>query len=72
MPWPDSDEFSVFQISRQGERDKNEDRMGYCNTRESGRLVLADGIGGHPEGEVAAQLALQNIFVLYKKSPTRH
>ena len=51
--------FSVFQISRKGGREKNEDRMGYCYTRESGLFVLADGMGGHPEGEVAAQLALQ-------------
>ena len=42
--------FSVFQISRKGGRDKNEDRMGYCYTRESGLFVLADGMGGHPEG----------------------
>ena len=51
--------FSVFQISRKGGREKNEDRMGYCYTRESGLFLLADGMGGHPEGEVAAQLALQ-------------
>ena len=59
--------FSVFQISRRGGREKNEDRMGYCYTRESGVFVLADGMGGHPEGEVAAQLALQTISALYQK-----
>ena len=59
--------FSVFQISRKGGREKNEDRMGYCYTRESGLFVLADGMGGHPEGEVAAQLALQTISSLYQK-----
>lgn len=59
--------FSVFQVSRQGGRETNEDRMGYCYTRESGLLVLADGLGGHPEGEVAAQLALQTISALYQK-----
>lgn len=59
--------FSVFQISRKGGREKNEDRMGYCYTRESGLFVLADGMGGHPEGEVAAQLALQAISALYQK-----
>ena len=60
-------QFSVFQISRKGSREKNEDRMGYCYTRESGLFVLADGMGGHPEGEVAAQLALQTISALYQK-----
>lgn len=59
--------FSVFQVSRKGGRAKNEDRMGYCYTRESGLFVLADGMGGHPEGEVAAQLALQTISALYQK-----
>lgn len=59
--------FSVFQVSRKGGREKNEDRMGYCYTRESGLFLLADGMGGHPEGEVAAQLALQTISALYQK-----
>jgi serine/threonine protein phosphatase PrpC len=59
--------FSVYQVSRKGGREKNEDRMGYCYTRESGLFVLADGMGGHPEGEVAAQLALQTISALYQK-----
>ncbi|MBH1958375.1 MAG: serine/threonine-protein phosphatase [Burkholderiales bacterium] len=59
--------FSVFQLSRIGGRAMNEDRMGYCYTRESGLFVLADGMGGHPEGEVAAQLALDTITALYQK-----
>ena len=59
--------FSVFQVSRKGGRKNNEDRMGYCYTRESGLFVLADGMGGHPEGEVAAQLALQTISALYQR-----
>jgi len=45
----------------------NEDRMGYCYTRESGLFMLADGLGGHPEGEVAAQIALDTICALYQK-----
>jgi serine/threonine protein phosphatase PrpC len=59
--------FSIFQVSRKGGRPKNEDRMGYCYTRESGLFVLADGMGGHPEGDVAAQLALQTIAALYQR-----
>lgn len=59
--------FSVFQISRKGGREKNEDRMGYCYTNSSGLFLLADGMGGHPEGEVAAQIALQTIAALYQK-----
>ena len=60
--------FSVFQLSRIGGREKNEDRMGYCYTQESGLFVLADGMGGHPDGEVAAQLALQTVSALYQQA----
>lgn len=60
--------FSVYQISRQGGRERNEDRMGYAYTRESGLFVLADGMGGHPEGAMAAQLALQTISAYFQKA----
>jgi len=59
--------FSVYQISRKGGREKNEDRMGYCYTRESGLFALADGMGGHPEGEVASQLALQTLAAAFQR-----
>lgn len=59
--------FSVFQVSRRGGRQQNEDRMGYSYTRSSSILLLADGMGGHPEGEVAAQIALQSISALYQQ-----
>ena len=58
--------FSVFQVSRKGGREKNEDRMGYCYTKASGIFLLADGMGGHPEGEVAAQIVLQSISAQYQ------
>ena len=60
--------FTVFQVSRRGGREKNEDRMGYCYTRSSGLFLLADGMGGHPEGEVAAQMALQTMSAMYQKA----
>ncbi len=59
--------FSVYQVSRRGGRPKNEDRMGYCYTRSSGLFALADGMGGHPEGEVASQLALQTLSALFQR-----
>lgn len=59
--------FSVYQVSRKGGREKNEDRMGYCYTRSSGLFALADGMGGHPEGEVASQLALQTLAAMYQR-----
>lgn len=59
--------FSVFQLSRRGGREKNEDRMGYSYTRDAGLFALADGMGGHPEGEVAAQIALQTMSALFQR-----
>ena len=53
--------FSVYQVTRRGGRRVNEDRLGYCYTREAALLVLADGMGGHPEGEKAAELAVETF-----------
>ena len=59
--------FNVFQLSRKGGRKNNEDRMGYCYTRDAALFVLADGMGGHAEGEVAAQLALQTMAAQFQQ-----
>ena len=59
--------FTVYQVSRKGGRDLNEDRMGYCYTRDAGLFALADGMGGHPEGEVASQLALQTLAAMFQR-----
>ena len=60
--------FSVFQNSRKGSREKNEDRMGYCYTRESGLFVLADGMGGYNAGEVASGIAVKTVMSLVKEA----
>ncbi len=59
--------FAVYQVSRKGGREKNEDRMGYCYTRDAGLFALADGMGGHPEGEIASLLALQTLAALFQR-----
>lgn len=58
--------FSVFQVSRQGGRKRNEDRMGYSYTSDSVLLMLADGMGGHPDGEVAAALTMETVAGLFQ------
>ncbi len=58
--------FSVFQVSRLGGREINEDRMGYSYTSAAGLFLVADGMGGHPEGEVASQLTLQVMSAMFQ------
>jgi protein phosphatase len=59
--------FSIYQESRKGGRRSNQDRMGYLYTRDSMLLVVADGMGGHARGEVAAQKTLQTMASIYQR-----
>ena len=59
-------QFSVYQQSHIGGRKVNQDRMGYSFTRDALLLVLADGMGGHLAGEVAATIALQTLSMMFR------
>ena len=62
--------FSVYQESDIGGRKSNQDRMGYCFTRDSLLLLLADGMGGHIQGEQAATISMQTIGALFQQNAT--
>ena len=53
--------FTIFQESRIGKRRTNQDRVAYSYTRDALLMVLADGMGGHLYGEIAAQISVQFI-----------
>jgi PPM family protein phosphatase len=53
--------FTIFQDSRQGDRKGNEDRVGYSYSRDVLLMTIADGMGGHLDGEVAAEIAVTEI-----------
>lgn len=53
--------FAVYQATHTGGRTRNEDRLGYTYTRQSVLLVLADGMGGHPDGDRAAEIAVRTF-----------
>jgi len=59
--------FSIYQESKKGGRRVNQDRMGYLYTRDSLLLLVADGMGGHARGEVAAQITLQTMAAIYQR-----
>ena len=53
--------FTIFQDSRQGDRQGNEDRIGYSYSRDVLLMAVADGMGGHQDGEIAAEIAVAEL-----------
>ena len=53
--------FTIFQDSQVGDRQTNEDRVGYSYSRDVLLMTIADGMGGHAQGEVAAEIAVSEI-----------
>jgi serine/threonine protein phosphatase PrpC len=60
-------QFSNFQESRRGARRSNQDRIAYCYSKEALLMLVADGMGGHLHGEIAAQIAMQFITDAFRR-----
>lgn len=59
--------FSIIQESRIGGREINQDRVSWVATDDTVLMVVADGMGGHLHGEVAAQLAIDTISDRFRR-----
>lgn len=59
--------FTIFQDTRIGKRKSNQDRMAYCYSRDALLMVVADGMGGHLHGEVAAQICVQYVTESFQR-----
>ena len=59
--------FSILSSSRQGGRKYNQDRVAFSYSRDALLMVVADGMGGHFHGEVAAQITVQLLAELFQK-----
>ena len=53
--------YTVVQESRIGGREINQDRVAWLSTADAVLMVVADGMGGHLHGEVAAQMAVDTF-----------
>jgi len=62
-------QFEVSQISLQGDRKNNQDRVGYIEYDYGAVLILGDGLGGRPKGELAAQTLIETIEKALNNSP---
>ena len=62
--------FTIYQESRPGKRPNNEDRLAHCYSRDALMMVVADGMGGHYYGEIAAQIAVQTLVESFQRSAT--
>jgi len=60
--------FALAVDTRVGGRPYNEDRIGVVYSEHAVMLVLADGMGGHAHGEVAAQIAVDVFSELFKNA----
>ena len=54
--------FDIFQQSLIGGRKTNQDRVGYAYANETVLMVVADGMGGHLNGEIAAEIAVRVLI----------
>jgi len=57
---------TIFQDSRIGARPYQQDRLGQWSSGEAMALALADGLGGHLHGEVAAQVAVDCLGAAFR------
>jgi len=53
--------FTIFQQSHIGGRKVNQDRLAYSYSKDVMLMVIADGMGGHARGEIAAEIAVNTI-----------
>ena len=57
------------QISLLGDRPDNQDRCAIIGDQNSYLMIMADGLGGHPRGDVAAQSLLDTCKKYFSRCP---
>ncbi|HEX9392681.1 MAG TPA: protein phosphatase 2C domain-containing protein [Usitatibacteraceae bacterium] len=63
--------FTIFQDSYIGGRKVNQDRLAYSYSKDVLLMVIADGMGGHARGEIAAEIAVNSITNRFQQEAAR-
>jgi serine/threonine protein phosphatase PrpC len=63
--------FTIFQDSHIGGRKVNQDRVAYSYSKEILLMVIADGMGGHARGEIAAEISVNTITTRFQQEGAR-
>ncbi len=66
--------FQAARATAKGDRPSNQDRCLFLGDGDCNLLGVADGLGGHPRGEVAAQLLIDVCETLFRRAekPLHH
>src|SRR4051794_7002660 len=62
--------YSITQASLLGARRTNQDRVAHWASREALLIVVADGMGGHLHGEIAAEVAVEALGRVFAQEAT--
>ena len=62
--------FTIFQATRQGPRPYNQDRSAYSYSKEALLLILADGMGGHAQGDLATRITVKSMTESFQHMAT--
>jgi len=58
--------YTIFEDSRIGKRPYQQDRVAHWRTADALFLTVADGMGGHAHGDIAAQIAVDCLGGIFK------
>jgi len=61
--------LSIAHCTEQGNRESNQDFVGFCANEHMGCLVLADGAGGHAGGAQASQAVVSAVLRTFQADP---
>lgn len=58
--------YRIFEDTRIGKRPYQQDRLGHWSTSEALFLTVADGMGGHANGDIAAQVTVDCLGAAFR------